>query len=87
MFGVANILRHAMNTVGFEGLTGQSVFEAMQDMGTIDVGGMATWRAGGEDRAPNTAQIRQVQFAEDGTYEFVVIEDFFELPDTRPAAE
>ena len=87
MFGVANILRHAMNTVGFEGLTGQTVFEAMQDMGTIDVGGMATWRAGGEDRAPNTAQIRQVQFAEDGTYEFVVIEDFFELPDTRPAAE
>ncbi len=87
MFGVANILRHAMNTVGFEGLTGQAVFEAMQDMGTIDVGGMATWRAGGEDRAPNMAQIRQVQFAEDGTYEFVVIEDFFELPDTRPAAE
>ena len=47
----------------------------------------ATWQAGGEDRAPNMAQIRQVQFNEDGTYEFVVIEDFFELPDTRPAAE
>ena len=53
----------------------------------IDVGGMATWQAGGEDRAPNMAQIRQVQFNEDGTYEFVVIEDFFELPDTRPPAE
>ena len=87
MFGVANVLRHAMNMVGFEGLTGQTVFEAMQDMGTIDVGGMATWQAGGEDRAPNMAQIRQVQFNEDGTYEFVVIEDFFELPDTRPPAE
>ena len=43
MFGVANILRHAMNTVGFEGLTGQTVFEAMQDMGTIDVGGTVSY--------------------------------------------
>ena len=85
MFGVANILRHAMNTVGFEGLTGETVFEAMQDMGTIDVGGMATWEAGGEDRSPNMAQIRQAQLNGDAI-EFVVIEDFFELPDTRPAA-
>ena len=87
MLAVANILRHAMNTVGFEGLTGQTVFEAMQDMGTIDAGGMATMNAGGEDRAPREAQIRQVQVGEDGTIEFVAIEDFFELPDTRPAAE
>ena len=87
MFAVANILRHAMNTVGFEGLTGQTVFEAMQDMGTIDAGGMATMNAAGEDRAPNMAQIRQVQFGDDGTAEFVVVEDFFELPDTRPPAE
>ena len=87
MFAVANILRHAMNTVGFDGLTGQTVFEAMQDMGTIDAGGMATMNAAGEDRAPNMAQIRQVQFGDDGTAEFVVVEDFFELPDTRPPAE
>jgi branched-chain amino acid transport system substrate-binding protein len=87
MFAVANILRHAMNTVGFEGLTGQTVFEAMQDMGTIDAGGMATMNAAGEDRAPREAQIRQVQVGEDGTVEFVVVEDFFELPDTRPPAE
>ena len=87
MFAVANILRHAMNTVGFDGLTGQAVFEAMQDMGTIDAGGMATMNAAGEDRAPREAQIRQVQVGDDGTIEFVVVEDFFELPDTRPAAE
>jgi len=87
MFAVANILRHAMNTVGFDGLTGQTVFEAMQDMGTIDAGGMATMNAAGEDRAPREAQIRQVQVGEDGTVEFVVVEDFFELPDTRPPAE
>ena len=87
MFAVANILRHAMNTVGFEGLTGQTVFEAMQDMGTIDAGGMATMNAAGEDRAPRMAQIRQVQFDENGVGEFVVVQDFFELPDTRPPAE
>jgi ABC-type branched-subunit amino acid transport system substrate-binding protein len=86
MFGVANILRHAMNTVGFEGLTGEEVFNAMQDMGTIDVGGMATWSAGGEDRSPREAQVRQAQLNDDGAIEFVVIEDFMELPDTRPPA-
>ena len=48
---------------------------------------MATMNAAGEDRAPNMAQIRQVQFGDDGTAEFVVVEDFFELPDTRPPAE
>lgn len=87
MFGVANILRHAMNTVGFDGLTGEAVFNAMQDMGTIDSAGMAVMRADGENRAPNEAQIRQAQLTEDGTIEFVVVEDFFELPDTRPPAE
>lgn len=86
MFGVANILRHAMNMVGFEGLTGEAVFNAMQDMGTIDAGGMATMNAEGEDRAPREAQIRQAQLNEDGAIEFVVVEDFFELPDTRPPA-
>ncbi len=87
MFGVANILRHAMNTVGFDGLTGEAVFNAMQDMGTIDSAGMAVMRADGENRAPSEAQIRQAQLTEDGTIEFVVVEDFFELPDTRPPAE
>ena len=86
MFGVANILRHAMNMVGFEDLTGEAVFEAMQDMGTIDAGGMATMNAKGEDRAPREAQIRQAQVNDDGGIEFVVVEDFFELPDTRPPA-
>lgn len=86
MFGVANILRHAMNMVGFDGLTGEAVFNAMQDMGTIDVGGMAEWSAGGEDRSPRMAQVRQAQLNDDGAIEFVVIEDFFELPDTRPPA-
>ena len=86
MFGVANILTHAINMVGFEGLTGEAVFNAMQDMGTIDAGGLFTMNAAGEDRAPREAQIRQAQLNDDGAIEFVVVEDFFELPDTRPPA-
>ncbi len=86
MYAVSNILRHAMNMVGFEGLTGEAVFDAMQDMGTIDAAGMATMNAEGEDRAPREAQIRQAQLNDDGAIEFVVVEDFFELPDTRPPA-
>lgn len=86
IFSVANILRQALNDVGFDGLTGEAIFNAMQEMGTIDAAGLYTMNAAGEDRAPREAQIRQVQFAEDGTYEFVVVEDFFELPDTRPPA-
>src|SRR5690606_37945644 len=71
MFGVANILTHAINMVGFEGLTGEAVFNAMQDMGTIDAGGLFTMSAGGEDRSPRMAQIRQAQLNDDGAIEFV----------------
>jgi branched-chain amino acid transport system substrate-binding protein len=86
MFAVKNILQQALADVGFEGLTGEAFFNAMQTLGTIDAGGIYTYNATGQDRAPREAQIRQVQVSEDGTAEFVVIEDFFELPDTRPDA-
>jgi branched-chain amino acid transport system substrate-binding protein len=72
--------------VGFENLTGEAVFNAMQDMETIDSGGLFTMNAAGEDRAPRMAQVRQAQVNDDGAIEFVVVEDFFELPDTRPPA-
>ncbi|HNS40577.1 MAG TPA: hypothetical protein PKJ56_10090, partial [Promineifilum sp.] len=49
-------------------------------------GHMATMNAKGEDRAPREAQIRQAQVNADGQIEFVVVQDFFELPDTRPPA-
>jgi branched-chain amino acid transport system substrate-binding protein len=84
MFAIKNILTQALSDVGFEGLTGEAFFNAMQTLGTIDAGGIYTYNAEGQDRAPREAQIRQVQVAEDGTAEFVVVEDFFELPDTRP---
>jgi len=85
MFAVADVLRHTLNQVGFEGLSGEAFFNSMQEMGTVNAGGIYSYNANGEDRAPREAQIRQVQFNEDGTAEFVVVQDFFELPDTRPA--
>ena len=45
-----------------------------------------TFNVANGDRAPRVAQIRQAQATADGI-EFVVIKDFFELPDTRPAPE
>jgi branched-chain amino acid transport system substrate-binding protein len=83
LFAIKQILTHALNTVGLEGLDGEAMFNAMQDLGTMDAAGLFYLNAEGEDRAPRMAQIRQVQFT-DGVPEFVVIEDFFELPDTRP---
>lgn len=85
MFGIADVLRLALNNVGLDALNGAEFFNAMQEMGTIDAAGIYHFNANGEDRAPREAQIRQAQATEDGI-EFVVIEDFFELPDTRPPA-
>lgn len=87
IYALRDILIHAINTVGFENLDGVAFFDAMKDLGTISAAGMYTLDVRGENRAPNMAQIRQAQLNEDGVIEFVVVEDFFELPDTRPPAE
>lgn len=87
VYGVANILHTTLNDVGFADLSGEAYFNAMQEMGSVDAGGLFTMDTGGEDRSPRRAQIRQIQFGEDGTANFAIIEDFFELPDMRPPAE
>jgi branched-chain amino acid transport system substrate-binding protein len=86
IFAIADILEHAIGMAGFENLSGATFFEAMQDLGTIPALGIYEFNVEGENRAPNMAQIRQVQLV-DGAPQFVVVEDFFELPDTRPPAE
>lgn len=86
LFAIADILEHAINMSGYENLSGATFFEAMQDMGVISALGLYELNVEGENRAPNRAQIRQVQIV-DGAPQFVVVEDFFELPDTRPPAE
>jgi ABC-type branched-subunit amino acid transport system substrate-binding protein len=86
IFALRDIILHAIDMVGFENLNGAAFFDAMKDLGTISASGLFDLNVVGEDRAPRQAQIRQAQLI-DGTIQFVVVEDFFELPDTRPPAE
>jgi len=85
-FAWADIIRHAVNTYGYENLNGETFMKAFQDLGTVSALGIYTYDVRGENRSPRQAQIRQVQMV-DGEIDFVVVEDFFELPDTRPPAE
>ncbi len=85
-FAWADIIRHAVNTYGYENLTGETFMKAFLDLGTVSALGVYTYDVRGENRSPRQAQIRQVQMV-DGEIDFIVVEDFFELPDTRPPAE
>jgi branched-chain amino acid transport system substrate-binding protein len=86
IYALRDIIEHAINRDGFENLSGQTFFDAMKDLGLVSAAGVFDLDARGENRAPSRAQIRQVQPV-DGGFDFIVIEDFFELPDTRPPAE
>lgn len=85
VFAWADIIRHAVNLYGYENLDGEHFMMAFQDLGTVPALGVFTFDVRGETRSPRESQIRQVQLV-DGKMDFVVIEDFFELPDTRPPA-
>ncbi len=87
MYGLVDVLTVAMNNVGFDGLTGAEFLKAMQQMGTISAAGVFEMNVEGSNRSPNKAQIRQAQIMADGSVDFVVIQDFVTLPDTRPAPE
>lgn len=86
VYAWADIVEHAINMVGYENLTGETFMAAFQDMGLVSALGIYSFDVRGENRAPNMAQIRQVQLV-DGEIQFVVVEDSFELPDTRPSEE
>ena len=85
-FAVADVIQHTVNEFGAENLTGANFLQAFQDLGTVSALGLFNFDVRGENRAPRQAQIRQAQLV-DGEVQFVVVEDFFELPDTRPPAE
>ncbi|MGD9100597.1 MAG: ABC transporter substrate-binding protein, partial [Anaerolineae bacterium] len=85
-FAWAEVIKHAVNTVGYENLDGEAFFDAFKDMGTVSALGLWDYDLREGTRAPRQAQIRQVQMV-DGQLEFVMVQDFFELPDTRPPAE
>jgi hypothetical protein len=84
-FAVRDILVHAVNRDGYENLSGETILAAAEDIGLIDARGLFAFDLRDGFRAPRMAQIRQWQLQDDGTIIDVQVQDFFELPDTRPA--
>jgi branched-chain amino acid transport system substrate-binding protein len=84
IYALRDILVQAINNVGFDNLDGVAFFDAMKELGTVSANGLFELNVVDGNRAPNMAQIRQAQLV-DGQIQFVVVEDFFELPDTRPS--
>lgn len=82
----ADIVKHAIDTVGFENLDGEAFMNAFLDLGTVSALGVFEYDVRNGSRAPHKAQIRQIQMVDD-KLEFVVVQDFFELPDTRPTGQ
>jgi branched-chain amino acid transport system substrate-binding protein len=85
-FAWADIVKHAIDMFGYENLNGEAFMKAFQDLGTVDALGVFEYDVRGESRAPHKAQIRHVEMV-DGKIQFVVVKDFFELPDTKPAVK
>jgi branched-chain amino acid transport system substrate-binding protein len=85
-FAWKTILEHAIDMVGYENLNGEAFFSAFQDLGTVSALGIFEFDVRGDTRAPQRAQIRQAQMV-DERIEFIVVKDFFELPDTKPSVE
>lgn len=86
IYALRDILTLAINNVGFDNLDGVAFFDAMKELGIVSAYGIFDLNVVDGNRAPNMSQIRQAQFV-DGQIEFVMVEDFFELPDTRPSPE
>jgi ABC-type branched-subunit amino acid transport system substrate-binding protein len=81
---IRDVLTVAANEAGSAAaVTGEGVLAAMQEMGIVEGGGILALDVRDENRSPRSSQIRQWQW--DGSkMNYVVVQDFFELPDTRP---
>jgi len=73
----------AIDTVGFDNLTGEAVHNALTSLGEVDVLG-GVMRADFSDgvRAPQVSQIRQIR---GGPGSFIVLQDWTAMPDLRPS--
>lgn len=78
-------IERAIDTVGFDALTGQAVYEAILSLGAYDaLDGVMRFDFSGDNRSPHAAQIRQVQGGPDG---FVLLQDWTATRDLRPVGE
>ncbi len=80
-----DLLEATINKVGYDNLSGAAVLETLTEMGSISDGVLTLDVADGS-RSAHQSQFRQMQF--DGEkINFVVIQDWTELPDTAPTGE
>ena len=76
-------ITQAIDTVGYENLTGEAVHDALVAMGSYEaLDGVFRFDYSGGSRSPHEAQIRMIQGGPDA---FVVIQDWAETPDLRPS--
>lgn len=75
-------IKLAIDTVGYENLTGEAVHDALIALGPFEpLNGVFRIDYTNGSRSPHQAQIRQIQGGPD---KFVVLEDWTETPDLRP---
>ena len=76
-------IEDAIDRVGFDNLTGEEVYNSLVMMGEYEpLNGVMRVNFNETDRSPHQAQIRQIQGGPDA---FVVLQDWTETPDLRPA--
>jgi len=76
-------IQHAIDTEGYENLTGEAVHDALMAMSPFEaLDGVLQMDYSGDSRSPHMSQIRMIQGGPDA---FVVIQDWTETPDLRPA--
>jgi ABC-type branched-subunit amino acid transport system substrate-binding protein len=79
---VQKSITHAIDTVGYENLTGEAVHDALIELSPFDaLDGVSRVDFSGTNRSPHSSQIRMIQGGPDA---FNVIQDWSEIPDLRP---
>ncbi len=75
-------IEKAIDTVGFDNLNGEAIYNALTTMGPIEaLNGVVRVDYANGVRAPQQAQIRQIQGGPDA---FNVLQDWTQMPDLRP---
>ena len=75
-------ITHAIDTAGFENLTGEAVHDALMELSPFEpLDGVLQVDYSGTNRSPRKSQIRMIQGGPDA---FNVLQDWAEIPDLRP---
>lgn len=76
-------ITHAIDTVGYDNLTGEAVHNALIDMSPFEaLDGVVRADFSADNRSPHVSQLRMIQGGPDA---FNVLQDWSEIPDLRPS--